>query len=83
MFKQDTVIHCSIYGRGAVAYEVNVVGRKTEEVAFKGELNPRAVNQDFSTKKRVVGGHLVTYQIFVFRRDGKRELIKTFSPRGK
>jgi len=78
IFKPETVISCSVYGQGAIAYEINVIARNKEEIAFQGKLNPGLASQEFTTNSQEVGGNLVTYQVFVFTQNGKRELIKTF-----
>lgn len=77
-FSPDTHITCSIYGIGAVAYEVNVKERSRDKIAFKGKLNPALASQDFTTTDEQVGGKMVTYEIFVFNQTGNRQLIHTF-----
>ena len=77
-FSPDTHIKCSIYGIGAVAYEVNVKGRSRDKITFKGKLNPALTSQDFTTADEQVGGKMVTYEIFVFNQTGNKQLIHTF-----
>lgn len=81
LFKPDTVLNCSVYGNGAVAYEVKVVTRGKESVPFKGELNPRMANQEFKTPKKRVGGNNVTYEVAVFGRNGQRQVITIIPPK--
>lgn len=66
-------IECSVFGLGAVSYEVEVRGR----VRFQGQLNPGQAQQSFITKKEKVGGHGAGYSVFVRTTRGLRILVST------
>lgn len=72
-FTPWTKVECTVSGKKAVSYEVEVNGR----VRFSGPLNPNLLSQSFKTKKEEVGGHGPTYQVFIRTKNGQRKLVAT------
>ena len=66
-------ISCSIYGRGAVSYEIQV----GHSIEWQGSLRPHKNSQSFSTDKKRVGGHGVSYFVYVRTQRGQRILVST------
>jgi len=72
--RPQSKIECNIFGRGANAYEITVNGRTT----WNGMLNSRSNRQVFETDKKRVGGHSVSYEVFVLDTFGRRHLVHRF-----
>jgi len=76
-FTPDTNVECTVYGRNAAGYEVRVLSRLGDSVAFHGRLDPRLHTQYFSTIERRVGGVLVKYQVYIITTYGQRIHVAT------
>ena len=70
-FLPKTNVKCNVFGHGALGYEVTVNGR----TVWNGELNPRESRQVIQTDKQKVGGHAVTYDVYVITRQGRQHVF--------
>ncbi|OUR95497.1 hypothetical protein A9Q84_16830 [Halobacteriovorax marinus] len=83
LFDPKSKIECTVYGQGAVGYEVRVKSTYRNSIKWQGELVRREARQTFLTSKQKVGGHSSRYEIFVIHNNGQKILIDTLGNRNQ
>ena len=76
-FNPETKVECTVYGRGAAGYEVEVVSKYNRTIEFRGTLEPQQTTQQFKTDEEKVGGSGVTYNVYILTREGAKILVNT------